>query len=256
MASSIIESRENKLYKYVKQLQQKKYRQRFQHFLIEDSNVIEECSTIQELIISSDKVDRFKKLLKSYAGKVTLFSPELFKSVSQLEHSKGVIAIVPMSFGKTLTASTCFILEEIQDPGNMGTILRTLDALGFYQVIVTPGCVDIWNEKTVRSAMGSLLHMEIFVMSVEEILTWSEKEKVTLFATTLSNRSIEHYELSSHLGEKNGFIMGNEGQGVSKQILENAHKHIKIAMYGRAESLNVGVATAVMGYEVRRWLKL
>jgi len=254
MASSltVVSSKENKSYKLLRQLTQKKFRQELGLVIIEDTNAPSYVKNVVEIIIREDKVKEYEKKVLHLGAKISIFSLELFKSASTLENSHGVIFIVKVPVIKKLTHTKIFVLDEIQDPGNMGTIIRTLDALNFSQVILIKGCVDIWNEKCVRSAMGSLFHVDIHMFEREKAIAFLQKEGYHIYATTLSPRSISHFDLK--LEEKCAFVMGNEGQGVSERFLEVADTHVKIDMYGKAESLNVGVATAVLGYEVKRCL--
>lgn len=248
----VVSSRENKTYKLLRQLTQKKFRQELGLVIIEDTNAPSYVKNVVEIIVREDKVKEYEKKVLHLGAKISIFALELFKSVSTLENSHGLIFIVKVPMEKKITHAKIFVLDEIQDPGNMGTIIRTLDALNFTQVILIKGCVDIWNEKCVRGAMGSLFHVDIHSYERAKAIEFLQKEGYHIYATTLSERSISHFTLK--LAEKCAFVMGNEGQGVSESFLDVANTHVKIVMYGKAESLNVGVATAVLGYEVRRCL--
>ncbi|WP_294156851.1 RNA methyltransferase [uncultured Selenomonas sp.] len=147
--------------------------------------------------------------------------------------------------------SPCVIvLDRVQDPGNLGTILRTADAAGMDGVILLKGTVDAFSPKVVRAAMGSLFHMPI-VMDVEEdaFLEFVASKKLSLCATALDATARPHF--AADFCRPSAIVFGNEGRGVSAQILERAEK-IFIPMFGDAESLNVAVSSAIVLYEAVR----
>ena len=141
------------------------------------------------------------------------------------------------------------ILDDIQDPGNMGTILRTADSLNMKQIIISKDCADAYNPKVVRSTMGAIFRINIIesdnlVKTIKEM----KKHKIKVMATSLeTNKSM--YDVSY---EKTAIVIGNEANGVEKEILELADEKIKIPMPGKTESLNASVATAVILYEAMR----
>ena len=141
------------------------------------------------------------------------------------------------------------ILDDIQDPGNMGTILRTADSLNMKQIIVSKDCANAYNPKVVRSTMGAIFRINIIesdnlVKTIKEM----KKHKIKVMATSLET-SKSMYDVSY---EKTAIVIGNEANGVEKEILELADEKIKIPMPGKTESLNASVATAVILYEAMR----
>ena len=141
------------------------------------------------------------------------------------------------------------ILDNLQDPGNMGTILRTADSLNIKQIIVSKGSADIYNLKVVRSTMGAIFRVKVIesdnlVKTVKEM----KKHKINIYATDLSaNKSI--YEVNYN---KSAVIIGNEANGVSKELLDESSEKIKIPMLGKTESLNAAVATSIILYHAYR----
>ena len=146
------------------------------------------------------------------------------------------------------------VLDGIQDPGNLGTILRTIDSVGLSQVIVSKETADSYNPKVVRSTMGAIFRVN--VIESEDLLQTLKnlkKHKYKIMATSLeTNNSIYDVEYN-----KKVIVIGNEANGVSKNVLEYADEKIKIPMLGKTESLNASVATSIILYEyVRRKIKL
>lgn len=142
-------------------------------------------------------------------------------------------------------------LDGIQDPGNMGTIIRTADAFNIDGIILGEGCVDPYNSKVVRSTMGSIFRVPLYICknSIESLLELKGKG-FNIIATSL--RGISIYNVDFNFNKKFLCIIGNEANGVSPKILDFADRQIKIPMPGNAESLNAGVAASIIMYEAMR----
>ncbi len=135
-------------------------------------------------------------------------------------------------------------LEDVQDPGNVGTMIRTADAAGFTGVIVSEKSADIYSLKTLRSMQGSHFHLPIYRMPLASFVEEAKKSNLPILATTLSRESKDYRELSSL--ENFVLVMGNEGQGISSVMAESADQLVHIGMKGQAESLNVAVAAGIL----------
>ncbi len=142
------------------------------------------------------------------------------------------------------------VLDGIRDPGNLGTMLRLCDWFGVSQIVCTPDCVDVFNEKVVQASMGSVATIPCFYMEVDEIIAQTSKAGYVLTATTMEGPSI--YEVG--FAEKTALVIGNEGQGISKTLFDVCQKRISIpaAANAKAESLNAAMATAVLFSEYFR----
>ena len=141
-------------------------------------------------------------------------------------------------------ARQLIILDDIQDPGNLGTIIRLVDASGFSDIILTKNSVDYYNEKVVRSSMGSIFHVNLHTMEKIEIVDYLKKQQYNIVVTSLQEDSIPYMEMS--LDERNAFVFGNEGHGVSKEFLDIADEKVIIPISGQAESLNVAMALGIL----------
>ena len=144
------------------------------------------------------------------------------------------------------------VLDKIGDPGNLGTIIRVADAGGFKDILLTKGSVDCWNEKVVRSSMGSILNMNILYLEEEEMISFLKEKGYKMEVTALDKTSIEYTQMS--LSEKNAIIFGSEGNGVSQRFLEISDEKLIIPIYGIAESLNVAMACGIILYKTREIL--
>ncbi|MGL5354971.1 MAG: TrmH family RNA methyltransferase [Cetobacterium sp.] len=250
----IITSKDNELYKAIKKLKTKKYRDLEQQFLAEGRKFLEFEENPKIIIfkegISEDIIDTSKK----YDCKKIILSEKLFKELSSQENSQGVI-ICYASKVKELKDidKNIVVLNRVADPGNLGTIIRVADAAGFKDIILTKGSVDCYNDKTVRSSMGSILGVNIYYIEENEVIQFLKEKEYKIIVTALEKDSIPYTKMK--LNEKNAFIFGNEGDGVSKEIIEKSDEKVIIPIYGSAESLNVAMATGIILYDVRNKLE-
>lgn len=152
--------------------------------------------------------------------------------------------------GASAQAPLFVVLDGVQDPGNVGTIIRTADAVGASGVILLEGTADAYSDKTVRASMGSLFHIPVVEGArAAELLTLMEERGLTLYATALDETAREHF--AQDFTRPCAIVLGNEGSGVSEAVLARAEKTY-IPMYGHAESLNVGMSAAIVLYEAVR----
>ena len=180
----------------------------------------------------------------------------VFKYITDVLNPQGILAVVEKK-SKTnqidYNQDIIIVLDGIQDPGNIGTILRTVDSVGLNQIVLSDKCADIYNPKVVRSTMGAIFRVNA-IESNELIETLNEIKKNN-FEIVSTDLKTEHniYDIDY----KNiAIVIGNEANGVSEEILKISDKKIKIPMFGKTESLNASVATGIILYEyVRRKIK-
>lgn len=141
------------------------------------------------------------------------------------------------------------LIDQVQDPGNLGTMIRTADAAGFSQVVLGKGTVDLYNDKVVRASQGSIFHIPIIQADLLELIPALQSQTYTVLASALENAVA--YDTVEQL-EKIALVMGNEGSGIAPEILQLADKCIKIPIYGQAESLNVSIAAGILMYQLRK----
>jgi len=178
---------------------------------------------------------------------VKLADPKVFKELSQLDHPSGLLAVFKKPTFNQVAAEqrVSFFLEDIQDPGNFGSILRTASWFGIEKIFCSPFSVDRFNSKVVQSSMGSLALVEVEEISVEElILVWKSENRRPYYAD-MNGSSFK--EVDSH-SEKIGIILGNEGNGISEKVKAEVQNAISIpaAAHSKMESLNVCIATSIL----------
>ncbi len=195
-------------------------------------------------------------LTRAAAGPTQLIpaSSRVVAACSQVETSQGIIAIAvrPSASLPGLIADPAALLvvaDRIQDPGNLGTMIRIADAAGASGVIVLEGTVDAFNPKAVRATMGSLFHLPVAEAVTEEVLRAADTHAVRIL---VADRHGAVDFLDADYRRPCALVFGNEGQGVDPRWIDQAAATVRIPLYGRAESLNVAVATALLLYEARR----
>lgn len=247
-----INSLDNSTIKKIKKLKQRKYREEEKKFLAEGRKFLDFTYT-PDLIILKENFEDFENIttkLERFDCRKIVVNDKIFKDLTSQENSQGVILVYPYcetNIGKI--NNNIIVLDKIQDPGNLGTIIRAADAAGFKDIILTKGSVDCYNEKCVRSSMGSIFNMNIVYMEELQLIQFLKEKKYKFLVTALENNSIEYTDIT--LNEKNAIIFGSEGNGVSDNFLKAADETVIIPIYGSAESLNVAMASGIILYKVR-----
>ncbi len=240
---TIITSKANSVVKNTKKLHQKKYRK--SAYLIEGWHLFEEAVQAGVTIEKIFALESYRDQLVAFPQTVWV-SEEILRDLADTQTPQGIVAVIQkeevglpdFSRGKFL------FLEDVQDPGNVGTMIRTADAAGFTGVIVSDKSADIYSLKTLRSMQGSHFHLPIYRMSLASFVEEAKKTAMPILATTLSKESKDYRELSPL--EAFVLVMGNEGQGISSVMAESADQLVHIGMKGRAESLNVAIAAGIL----------
>lgn len=245
-----IESKHNNKIKLCMKLQRKKYRDKFNLYIVEGPNLIQEAIlngvTLEFVIYNeSQEVD-----LPKVECPVLATSAEIFQEIADTVNSQGVIGVVCKE-DKTYEdikpqitpEGNIVILDKVQDPGNVGTIIRTADAAGYQCVVMIKGSCDVYSPKVVRSATGSLFRIPIIYVDYDEYEKLSNEIKKKTVVTTLDS---EYMYFQEDLTKGIALVIGNEGNGVSREMRDMADVAVKIPMKGNIESLNASVAAAII----------
>lgn len=240
---TIITSKANSVVKNAKKLHQKKYRK--SAYLIEGWHLFEEAVQAGVTIEKIFALESYRDQLAAFPQTVWV-SEDILLDLADSQTPQGIVAVVQKEeVGQVDFSQGKFLfLEDVQDPGNVGTIIRTADAAGYTGVIVSDKSADIYSLKTLRSMQGSHFHLPIYRMSSQALLKETKEAAVPVLATTLSKDSVDYRELPSI--ENFVLVMGNEGQGISPLMAESADQLVHISMKGQAESLNVAVAAGIL----------
>ncbi len=238
-----IQSESNRIIKEINSLRLKKNRDKLGLFILEGERLVNEAEGHIEYILASE----------SYSGGMAAdytVSDRLYDKISDTVSPQGIMAVCRIEeqeFTQKKDASFYILLENIQDPGNMGTIIRTADAAGADGIFLSKGCVDIYNPKTVRSTMGSLFHLPIYRNT--DLTELVQRIDVTTVAAYLKGDRTP-YDIDMTKGI--AIIIGNEANGISDDLSKKADCLVKIPMPGKAESINASAAAAIMIYEAVR----
>lgn len=249
----IITSQENSLVKHIKKLQTKSYRTKTGEYLLEGYRLVRDAienGVELKNIITSEVFD-----VSEFGDRDIISMPEkLFNQLKTTVNSQGIMAVAKIDKrefnGDVAKNGKFFIyLDGIQDPGNLGTIVRIADAGGVDGVILSKTCVDIYNPKTIRSTMASMFNVPVYENCDANVLDILLSEGFDIVAGSLDAKC-SHYE--ADYSSRTVLIIGNEANGITEEIMGMCNLPVKIPIYGKAESLNASVACGILVYEILR----
>lgn len=243
----LITSLENeKIKRYIK-LKEKKYRDFYGEFLVEGEHLVIEAyrsGLLEEILLEQEEVTMLDK-------PITYVTKEILAKLSMLETPSHIIGVCKKRCEDSNYGNKLLLLDRIQDPGNLGTIIRSSKAFGVDTVILGDGCVDLYNDKVIRSTQGIGFHMNIVSRNLKDVIGELKEKEIPILGTR-----VEYGEdirtLTTRDKEKYALIMGNEGRGVDSEILDMCDKFIYIKLNSDVESLNVAIASSILLYELSR----
>ncbi len=254
----MITSTSNAQVKHVMNLLNKaKYRRECGLFVVEGGKMVFEApkDLVEKIFVSESYFNGHKDDERLADPKVEVVADNVFKQMSDTKTPQGILATVKMKeycAHDILGQENAFVMvcEDIQDPGNLGTILRTGEGAGISGVILSKNSVDIYNPKTIRSTMGSLYRVPfLYVDDLHQCILQMKNLEIKVYATHLNGNN--NYTKENYTG-KCAFLIGNEGNGLRDETAVLADVYVKIPMAGQVESLNAAVSAAVVMYEVNR----
>ncbi len=234
----------NSKIKDLKKLKQKKYRDQTGLFLVEGEHLVEEARKagyLKEVLLVDDT--------QYEAGvPISYVSLEIMRELSSLDTPYKVMGVCKKK-EEIAILGNILILDDVQDPGNIGTIIRSAVAFNIGTIILSPRCADIYSSKVIRASQGMIFHINIVVYDVTKIINELKDMGYKIFGTKVNfSKSLKNVSKP----EKFVIIMGNEGNGVSEEVLNMCDDYIYIKMNKACESLNVAVATSIILYEMSR----
>ncbi len=232
-----------------------KLRREDEVFVVEGKKMFQEAPRdwVQEVYVAESAADSMRELLAGYSYEVV--SDAVFRAVSDTQTPQGILCLVKMPKYqlKDLLAgeeTSLLILESVQDPGNLGTMVRTGEGAGATGIIMNRTTVDLFNPKTIRSTMGSIYRMPFLVTEdLTIIINELRKNGISLYAAHL--KGTKQYDEPDYT-KPSGFLIGNEGNGLSDEIAELATDYVRIPMHGKVESLNAAISASLLLYEADR----
>lgn len=247
-----IESVKNQHVKEWKRLHTRRGREMSRRFLVEGFHLVEEAIRanvkIDKLLVRENS-DVTPEWLQ-YAEHVIIVSDQVMNEVAETKTPQGIVAICELhTYELTEPLDGAYLLiDRVQDPGNVGTIIRTADSAGISGVIIGEGTVDIFNSKVIRGSQGSIFHIPIVTGNLRKWMNRLKEASIPVYGTALTNATIY-----SDVEKQDSFalIVGNEGEGIQEELLNETDMNVYIPIYGKAESLNVAVATGILLYYFR-----
>ncbi len=237
-----ITSLTNQQVKKVTSLHTKKYRDAYKEFFIEGPKLFEEARKYNQEIVD---VFYCPEIIDyDFDIKVNMVTKEVIAKMTDTNTPQGIVAVCKMPTYELVKQEKLLFLDRVQDPGNVGTIIRTADAFGFDAVLLSDGCADIYSPKVIRATMGSMFHFPILQkVSFSELKSFNN----TIYSSCLESSSnfLGDFEIEKPFV----LVIGNEGQGISKEVKNITDKFVKINMEGNAESLNASIAAGILMYE-------
>ncbi len=256
--SIYITSPQNDIIKHIKFLHQKNNRDKYGEFFIEGYRFVNDAfqngTTFKYILVSETADDNVKTLSNNISVPLYIIKESLFKQISDTQNPQGIMAVLEKPKYESVdilkpNEKFIVILDNIQDPGNMGTIIRTAESSGADRIVISKGCVDIYNPKTLRSTMGSIFHRPIITVdNLSDCITILKQNRYKIFAGHLKGET-EYFSVD--MSDKTAIVIGNEANGISDEVAKMC-KLIKIPMYGRAESLNASISAGILMYEYVR----
>ena len=235
----IITSVNNEKVKFWQKLQLKKYREIEKLFLVEDDHLVNEAikkNVVKEIITTDDSLE--------YNVPIYVVTDKVMKTISNQVTSARVIAVCHDVKTNEIKGNIV-VLDRLQDPGNLGTIIRSAVAFNFKTIVMSEDCVDIYNPKVIRASEGMIFHINIIKTNITEFLTNLDSSYTKITTDVLTGKDIKTLKVN-----KCAIVIGNEGEGVNRNIKEICDEVVYIKMNNTTESLNAGVAASILMYEV------
>ncbi len=242
----IITSLENENVKKWKKLSKKKYRDEFGLYLVEGEHLVEEAyksGVLESVIVLDGENYNYDNII--------YVSYEIMKVLSSLDTPNKIMGLCKKKECRELSGNKFLLLDEVQDPGNLGTIVRSAVAFGIDTIVLSNNTVDLYNPKVLRSTQGMIFHTNIVSYDLIDVIAILKGMNITVYGTDVDD-GVDVRTLSNDDKSSFALVMGNEGNGVSKEVKELCDKNLYIKMNEMVESLNVGVATSILLYELGR----
>ena len=237
----------DKVKKYIK-LKEKKYRDKTGEFIVEGSHLVLEAykqGLVEELILEKEEVFPIS------IDNIVYMPMELINKISSVETPQTVMALCKKKEESDELGNHILLVDDVQDPGNLGTIIRSAVAFNVDTVVLSNNTVDLYNPKTIRSTQGMFFHINVIRKDIKDVIEKIKEESIPVYGTLVEHGS-DVRELNDSDKERFALVVGNEGNGVRKEITDMCDKNLYIKMNSDVESLNVGVATSILLYELGR----
>lgn len=251
-----ISSVKNEQIKKLKKLHTKKGRRQQQRYLLEGEHLVQEALAakveLSQLYVTQDFINHdVHHLIKQYHDQTTQITPEVAQSLAETITPQGIFAVTNLVKPALPTSwsGQWLLLDQVQDPGNVGTMVRTADAAGLKGVVLSSDSVDVYQSKVQRAMQGSQFHLPVFTADLLPVVTQMQQQKIPVWGTLVDRQAISYQQIAPQANW--ALIMGNEAHGLSSTLTAMTDQNIYIPLSGQAESLNVAVAAGVLMFSLR-----
>lgn len=238
----MIESVNNEKIVYFKKLRDSKFIKEENKFIVEGEHLVEEAyksGNLLEVITSEQNT--------KYNVKTTLVSKRCLEKISLLKSTPSIMGVVKLNFGKEIKGEKIVLLDNVGDPGNVGTIIRSALAFNVSTVVLSPGSVSVFNDKLIRSTEGTIFNMNIVTLDLKDAINLIKSKGIKIYyADMFGNINLDEANINSY-----ALVLGSEGKGISDYIKEICDDSINIPMNNKCESLNVAVTGGIIMYKFR-----
>lgn len=247
-------SSKNTWIKELKKLQKKKYRDQQNRYLVEGFHLVEEAiranASVEWILFSKrGQVEWADWLSQQAEDKLVLLHDDAMHALSELPTPPGMIGVIEKQEPAMHFASgSWLLLDAVQDPGNVGTMIRTADACGMTGVVLGEGTADIYQQKVLRAMQGSHFHLPIHRLPLLPVVQQLQAQQIPVYGSAVDRRALAYTDVAPRTSF--ALVMGNEGQGMQTELLAQTDKNLYIPMRGKAESLNVAIATGILLYHL------
>lgn len=250
----------NKIKDLIKLRDESKFRNDKSLFYVEGERILKDTphELINALYIKKSYIDNFKSIYKNLSDDIIyVVDDDLFDKIKDTKNSQGIIGIIKYNNIDKLTdellknINSCLILDNINDPGNLGTIIRLAEATNISLVILCNNCCNLYNTKVIRSCMSSIFRVKIYISTeINKDINRIINNGFEIYSSVLSSDAKQFYKINYK--QKSAFILGNEANGISEELINISNDKIFIPMFGNIQSLNVAVAATAICYEYMR----
>ena len=245
-----IESKKNDEIKQLKKLSATKNIRKTGTYMVEGFHLVREADQFEQEFVKLFVTEKYQddRLVKKYYDIATVVSEDVANELSETKTPQGIFAVLKVQTSDDVTdfSGKWVMLDDVQDPGNVGTIVRTADAAGYDGVITSLDTADFYQPKVQRSMQGSQFHLPIYRMDINKAITLAKQASLKIYGSEVNASAKPYTELTK--ADNFALIMGNEAHGVTKEVLSQTDENIYIPILGKAESLNVAVAAGVLMY--------
>lgn len=245
----IIKSLQNEQIKSFARLKEKKYREETGLFIVEGDHLVRmahEANCLTTLLVAEEELENYLDILDE--DNTIIVTESIINKLSFTKTPQNVIGIAKQSSFDKKDCDRVLVLDTLQDPGNVGTLIRSALAFNYDKIYVSESTVDVYNEKVIRASQGAIFKINIVKKELKEIYRILKQNDMEIIVTSLTNNSIYLEELEKQ--DRFAIVLGNEGNGVSEISLKNATRIVKINMSDKIDSLNVAVAGSIVMYNL------